>query len=73
MKNKRTFIEVDYPVRDVLITYKTFENDEERTKWFQNTIKRKPHFDNGCHHWSDYVVEKVESLGSDYQYWVIGS
>ena len=46
---------------------------ELRTKWIQETIRRKQLNKNSFHHHSDFVVEFIEDIDNDVEYWGIGS
>jgi hypothetical protein len=64
---------IDYPTEVELRTKKVFVNFSERTKWIQETIRRKQLNKNSFHHYSDFVVEFIEDIDNDIEYWGIGS
>ena len=64
---------IDYPTKVELRTKKVFVNFSERTKWIQETIRRKQLNKNSFHHHSDFVVEFIEDIDNDVEYWGIGS
>jgi hypothetical protein len=64
---------IDYPINAELKTTKVFTNFKERTKWIQETIRRKNLNEFCFHHHTDFVVEFVEVVGVDLEYWIIGS
>ncbi len=64
---------IDYPTKVELRTKKVFVNFRERTKWIQETIRRKQLNKNSFHHHSDFVVEFIEDIDNDVEYWGIGS
>lgn len=79
-KNKEmTTIYIDYPKQMVFRTKRQFNNDQERTEYLHDVLKRKVKEWRiySFHHWSDFVVELVENrttdTGHEFQYWVIGS
>ena len=55
----------------IIIDYPT--EVELRTKWIQETIRRKQLNKNSFHHYSDFVVEFIEDIDNDIEYWGIGS
>ena len=62
---------IDYPTEVELRTKKVFVNFSERTKWLQETIRRK-NLNEFCNHLhTDFVVEFVKDI--DVEYWGIGS
>lgn len=77
--NNMTTIHIDYPIQMSFRTKKVFSNDDERTDYLHVVLKRKARFVNiqTHHHWSDFVVELVEHVGTfdgkEHQYWVVGS
>jgi len=64
---------IDYPIKAELRTNKIFANFGERTKWIQQTIRRKQLNENGFHHHGDFVVEYIQDIDLDVEYWGIGS
>jgi hypothetical protein len=67
-------IYIDYPTDFSFKTKKTFTNNEERTKYLHQVLRRKK-VESPCHDYSDYVVEDVEGgrfYGND-EYWCVGS
>ena len=64
---------IGYPTKVELRTKKVFVNFSERTKWIQETIRRKQLNKNSFHHHSDFVVEFIEDIDNDVEYWGIGS
>ena len=64
---------IDYPMEVELTTSKVFTNFNERTKWIQETIKRKNLNEFCLHHHTDFVVEFVEDIDADIEYWGIGT
>ncbi len=56
-----------------LTTTKVFTNFNDRTKWIQETIRRKNLNEFSHHHHNDFVVEFVQDAGIDLEYWGIGS
>jgi len=64
---------IDYPTEVELRTKKVFVNFSERTKWLQETIRRK-NLNEFCNHLhTDFVVEFVKDIDVDIEYWGIGS
>ena len=64
---------ISYPVEVELTTTKVFTNFNDRTKWIQETIRRKNLNEFIHHHHTDFVVEYVQDAGIDIEYWGIGS
>ena len=64
---------IDYPIQADLTTRKVFTNSEERTKWFQETIRRKNLNESCHHHHTDFIVEFIRDIDDDVEYWGIGS
>ena len=64
---------IDYPIKAELKTTKVFTNFKERTKWIQETIRRKNLNEFCNHHHTDFVVEFIEDIDNDVEYWGIGS
>ena len=64
---------IDYPIKAELKTTKVFTNFKERTKWIQETIRRKNLNEFCNHHHTDFVVEYIEDIDNDVEYWGIGS
>lgn len=64
---------IDYPVNAELITTKVFTNLDERTKWIQETIRRKKLNESCRHHHTDFVVEFIRDVEDGKEYWGIGS
>lgn len=64
-------IQIDYPTNAYFMTKKEFANNDERTDWLISTMKRKKTY-SPCHHYDDYVVEKVIPNG-ELEIWIIGS
>jgi len=68
-------IYIDYPTDYFFKTKKTFTNNEERTKYLHQVLRRNkveiPYY----HDYSDFVVEGVEPIGkvNEREYWLIGS
>jgi hypothetical protein len=56
-----------------LKTTKVFTNFKERTKWIQETIRRKNLNEFCNHHHTDFVVEFIQDVDDDVEYWGIGS
>ena len=46
---------------------------ELRTKWIQETIRRKNLNEFCNHHHTDFVVEFIQDVNDDIEYWGIGS
>ena len=63
---------IDYPVLTEFKTYKKFKDDDERTEWLVSTLSKKK-IHSPCHDYTDYVVELVEKIDNQTEYWVIGS
>ena len=53
---------IDYPTEVELRTKKVFVNFSERTKWIQETIRRKQLNKNSFHHLRDFVVEYTQDV-----------
>jgi hypothetical protein len=64
---------IDYPIKADLTTTKVFTNFKERTKWIQETIRRKNLNESCRHHHTDFVVEFIDDVDDDVEYWGIGS
>jgi hypothetical protein len=64
---------INYPMEVELTTTKVFTNFNDRTKWIQQTIRRKNLNEFSHHHHTDFVVEYVQDAGIDIEYWGIGS
>jgi hypothetical protein len=64
---------IDYPIKAELKTTKVFTNFKERTKWIQETIRRKNLNEFCNHHHTDFGVEFVKDIDVDIEYWGIGS
>lgn len=64
---------IDYPMEVELTTSKVFTNFNDRTKWIQETIRRKNLNEFSHHHHTDFVVEFVKDIDADIEYWGIGS
>jgi hypothetical protein len=64
---------IDYPIKAELKTTKVFTNFKERTKWIQETIRRKNLNEFCNHHHTDFVVEFIKDVDDDVEYWGIGS
>ena len=64
---------IDYPTEVELRTKKVFTNFKERTKWIQETIRRKNLNEFCIHHNTDFVVEFIQDVNDDIEYWGIGS
>jgi hypothetical protein len=64
---------IDYPTEVELRTKKVFVNFSERTKWLQETIRRKNLNEFCNHHHTDFVFEYIEDIDNDVEYWGIGS
>ena len=64
---------IDYPTEVELRTKKVFVNFSERTKWIQETIRRKNLNEFCIHHNTDFVVEFIQDVNDDIEYWGIGS
>jgi hypothetical protein len=64
---------IDYPIQADLTTRKVFTNFKERTKWIQETIRRKNLNESCNHHHTDFVVEFIQDVDDDLEYWGIGS
>jgi len=64
---------IDYPIQADLTTRKVFTNFKERTKWIQETIRRKKLNESCNHHHTDFVVEFIQDVDDDVEYWGIGS
>jgi hypothetical protein len=62
-----------YPTKVELRTKKVFVNFSERTKWIQETIRRKKLNKNSFHHHIHFVVEFIQDVNDDLEYWGIGS
>lgn len=66
-----TTIIIDYPQDMVFRTKKTFTNDEERTRYIRQRLSKVKY--NSFHHHTDFVVELVEPLKNNHEFWGIGS
>jgi hypothetical protein len=64
---------IDYPTKAELRTNKIFTNFGERTKWIQETIRRKNLNEFSNHHHTDFVVEFIQDIDLDFEYWGIGT
>ena len=64
---------IDYPLKADLTTTKVFTNFSERTKWIQETIRRKNLNEFCNHHHTDFVVEFIRDIDDNVEYWGIGS
>jgi len=64
---------IDYPIQADLTTRKVFTNFKERTKWIQETIRRKNLNESCNHHHTDFFVEFIQDVDDDVEYWGIGS
>jgi hypothetical protein len=64
---------IDYPIQADLTTRKVFTNFKERTKWIQETIRRKNLNESCNHHHTDFIVEFIRDIDDDIEYWGIGS
>jgi hypothetical protein len=64
---------IDYPIKAELKTTKVFTNFKERTKWIQETIRKKKLNEFCYHHYTDFVVEFIRHNDDGSEYWVIGS
>ena len=64
---------IDYPIKADQTTTKVFTNFKERTKWIQETIRRKNLNESCNHHHTDFVVEFIQDVDDDVEYWGIGS
>ena len=64
---------IDYPTKVELRTKKVFVNFSERTKWIQETIRRMNLNEFCNHHHTDFVVEFIQDVNDDVEYWGIGS
>ena len=64
---------IDYPIQADLTTRKVFTNFKERTKWIQETIRRKNLNESCNHEHTDFVVEFIQDVDDDIEYWGIGS
>ncbi len=64
---------IDYPMEVELTTSKVFTNFNDRTKWIQETIRRKNLNEFSLHQHTDFVVEYVQDAGIDIEFWGIGS
>lgn len=63
---------IDYPDIISFKTNKEFKNNDERTNWLVSAMTRKKiHSPN--HAYTDYVVEFVENIDENTEYWGIGS
>jgi hypothetical protein len=66
-------IHIDYPINYSFKTKKTFNSNEERTKYLHQVLRRNK-IESPCHDYTDYLVENVDKLGCyDTEYWCIGS
>jgi hypothetical protein len=63
---------IDYPTNFSFKTRKTFTNNDERTNYLHQVLRRNK-VDSPCHGYDEYVVEEIEPIGDTREYWVIGS
>jgi hypothetical protein len=65
-------IYIDYPTDLSFKTKKTFTNNEERTKYLHQVL-RKRKVESPSHDYTDYVVEDITEYSCLQELWVVGS
>jgi len=68
-------IYIDYPVEMSFNTKKEFQNNDERTTYLHQVLRRKK-VDSPCHAYTDYVVEHADIAPikqDNWEVWAVGS